>query len=227
MNNIHSISVSQSKMGPHSSLRCTQVVPLISGVVQLNPLKPPVSEEPLEVGSFTRTATGESFVVKLSSTTPPTFPPNRITDLSAELQEDTVFLSWTAPGEDLDQGTAKSYEIRWSFDLDMLRNSFSNGHVVNTAAVSPQEAGSDEQHSFNLSFPIQNGTTLFFAVQSEDEQNATSETSNIAQASKILPGPKAPGVSNPGMNLTVIVISVTCLMLPPHIIFIYDRFSIN
>uniref|UniRef100_A0A672Q1L4 Uncharacterized protein n=1 Tax=Sinocyclocheilus grahami TaxID=75366 RepID=A0A672Q1L4_SINGR len=78
----------------------------------------------------------------------------------------------------------------------------------NTAAVSPQEAGSDEQHSFNLSFPIQNGSTLFFAVQSEDEQNATSEASNIAQASKILPGPKAPGVSNPGMNLTVIVISV-------------------
>uniref|UniRef100_A0A673IIY9 Epithelial chloride channel protein-like n=1 Tax=Sinocyclocheilus rhinocerous TaxID=307959 RepID=A0A673IIY9_9TELE len=181
---------------------------VVNGVVQLNPPKPPVSEEPLEVGSFTRTATGESFEVKLSGTTPPTFPPNRITDLSAEILEDTVLLSWTAPGEDLDQGTAKSYEIRWSFDLDMLRNSFSNGHVVNTAAVSPQEAGSDEQHSFNLSFPIQNGTTLFFAVQSEDEQNATSETSNIAQASKILPGPKAPGVSNPGMNLTVIVISV-------------------
>uniref|UniRef100_A0A672Q1L7 VWFA domain-containing protein n=1 Tax=Sinocyclocheilus grahami TaxID=75366 RepID=A0A672Q1L7_SINGR len=181
---------------------------VVNGVVQLNPPKPPVSEEPLEVGSFTRTATGESFEVKLSGTTPPTFPPNRITDLSAKIQEDTVFLSWTAPGEDLDQGTAKSYEIRWSFDLDMLRNSFSNGHVVNTAAVSPQEAGSDEQHSFNLSFPIQNGTTLFFAVQSEDEQNAKSETSNIAQASKILPGPKDPGVSNPGMNLTVIVISV-------------------
>uniref|UniRef100_A0A673IFG0 Chloride channel accessory 1 n=2 Tax=Sinocyclocheilus rhinocerous TaxID=307959 RepID=A0A673IFG0_9TELE len=181
---------------------------VVNGVVQLNPPKPPVSEEPLEVGSFTRTATGESFEVKHSGTTPPNFPPNRITDMSAELQEDTVFLSWTAPGEDLDQGTAKSYEIRWSFDLDMLRNSFSNGHVVNTAAVSPQEAGSDEQHSFNLSFPIQNGTTLFFAVQSEDEQNVKSETSNIAQASKILPGPKAPGVSNPGMNLTVIVISV-------------------
>uniref|UniRef100_A0A8C1MVG8 VWFA domain-containing protein n=1 Tax=Cyprinus carpio TaxID=7962 RepID=A0A8C1MVG8_CYPCA len=194
-------------------LRCTQVVPLISGVVQLNPPKPPVSEEPLEVGNFTRTATGESFVVKLSGTTPPNFPPNRITDLSAEIQEDTVLLSWTAPGEDLDQGTAKSYEIRWSFDLDMLRNSFSNGHVVNTAAVSPHEAGSVEQHSFNLSFPIQNGTTLFFAVQSEDEQNAKSETSNIAQASKILHGPKPPGVSNPGMNLTVLVISLCVVIM--------------
>ncbi|KAL0174047.1 hypothetical protein M9458_030017, partial [Cirrhinus mrigala] len=71
----------------------------------MNPPKPPVSEEPLEVENFTRTATGESFVVTLSGTTPPNFPPNRITDLSAEIQEDTVLLSWTAPGEDLDQGT--------------------------------------------------------------------------------------------------------------------------
>uniref|UniRef100_A0A8C2BRQ2 VWFA domain-containing protein n=1 Tax=Cyprinus carpio TaxID=7962 RepID=A0A8C2BRQ2_CYPCA len=181
---------------------------VVNGVVQLNPPKPPVSEEPLEVGSFTRTATGESFEVTLSGTAPPNFPPNRITDLSAEIHKDTVLLSWTAPGEDLDQGTAKSYEIRWSFDLDMLRDSFSNGHVVNTAAVSPQEAGSVEQHSFNLSFPIQNGTTLSFAIQSEDEVNATSETSNIAQASKILRAPKPPGISNPGMNLTVLVISV-------------------
>ncbi|XP_058655380.1 calcium-activated chloride channel regulator 3A-1-like [Onychostoma macrolepis] len=181
---------------------------VVNGVVQLNPPKPPVFQQPLEVGSFSRTATGESFEVTLSGTSPPNFPPNRITDLGAEIQEDTVLLNWTAPGEDLDQGTAKSYEIRWSFELDMLRDSFSNGHVVNTAAVSPQEAGSAEQYSFNLSFPIQNGTTLFFAVESEDEQNAKSETSNIARASKILPGPKPPGISNPGMNLTVLVISL-------------------
>ncbi|XP_073673899.1 calcium-activated chloride channel regulator 1-like [Garra rufa] len=181
---------------------------VVDGVVELNPPKPTVSEEPLEIGSFTRTATGESFEVTLSGTTPTNFPPNRITDLSAEIQEDSVLLSWTAPGEDLDEGTAKSYEIRWSFDLDMLRNNFSNGHAVNTAAVSPQKAGSTEHHSFNLSFPIQNGTTLFFVVQSDDEQNAKSETSNIAQASKIIPAPNPPGISNPGMNLTVLVISV-------------------
>ncbi|XP_016432052.1 calcium-activated chloride channel regulator 4A-like [Sinocyclocheilus rhinocerous] len=176
-----------------------------------NPPKPPVSEESLEVGNITRTDTGESFEVKLSGTAPPNFPPNRITDLSAEIQEDTVLLNWTAPGEDLDQGTAKSYEIRWSFDFKMLRFNFSNGHSVNTTAVSPQKAGSVEQHSFNLNITIQNGTTLFFAVQSEDKQKAKSETSNIAQASKILPAPKPPGISNPGMNLTVLVISL-CLV---------------
>ncbi|XP_043114420.1 calcium-activated chloride channel regulator 4A-like [Puntigrus tetrazona] len=78
---------------------------IVNGVVELNPSKSPVLSESLVIGNFTRTATGESFEVVLKSTTPPNFPPNRITDLSAEIQEDTVLLSWTAPGEDLDQGT--------------------------------------------------------------------------------------------------------------------------
>ncbi|XP_067220894.1 calcium-activated chloride channel regulator 1-like isoform X1 [Chanodichthys erythropterus] len=186
---------------------------VVNGVVELNPPKPPVSEESLAVGRFTRTATGESFEVAFTGSTPPNFPPNRITDLSAEIQEDSVLLSWTAPGEDLDQGTAKSYEIRWSYDLQMLRENFSNAHVVNTAAVSPLEAGSAEQHSFNLSFTIQNGSTLFFAVQSEDKENAKSETSNIAQASKILPDPTPSAISNPGLNLTVLVISLCVVMV--------------
>uniref|UniRef100_A0A8C2F9V4 Chloride channel accessory 1 n=1 Tax=Cyprinus carpio TaxID=7962 RepID=A0A8C2F9V4_CYPCA len=195
-------------LGDLSSYVTPCVVTLILIVVQLSPPKPPIFEEPLDVGNFTRTDTGESFMVKLSGQAPSNFPPNRITDLSAEIQEDTVLLNWTAPGEDLDQGTAKSYEIRWSFDLKMLRFNFSNGYEVNTTAVSPQKAGSVEQHSFNLNITIQNGTTLFFAVQSEDKQKAKSETSNIAQASKILPGPKPQGISNPGMNLTVLVISL-------------------
>ncbi|XP_026116800.1 calcium-activated chloride channel regulator 1-like [Carassius auratus] len=175
---------------------------------QLKTPKPPVSDEPLEVVNFTRTSTGESFEVTLSGTAPQNFPPNRITDLSAEIQEDTVFLSWKAPGEDLDQGTAKSYEIRWSFGLKMLRFNFSNGYSVNTTAVTPQKAGTVEQHSFNLNITIQKDTTLFFAVQTKDKQNAKSETSNIAQASKIPPAPISSEISNPNMNLTVLVISL-------------------
>ncbi|XP_067222283.1 calcium-activated chloride channel regulator 1-like isoform X2 [Chanodichthys erythropterus] len=162
---------------------------VVNGVVELNNPKPPVSEESLEVGRFTRTVTGESFEVAFTGSTPPNLPPNRITDLSAEIQEDSVLLNWTAPGEDLDQGTAKSYEIRWSFDLKELRFNFSNAHVFNTSAVSPQEAGSVEQHSFIPNITIQNGTMVFFAVQSVDKKSVKSEISNIAQASKMLPGP--------------------------------------
>ena len=80
-----------------------------SGEVQLNPEKPPVQVQAADVGSFTRTATGESFVVSLPpGVPPPKFPPSKITDLSAEIQEDTLLLNWTAPGEDLDQGTGKT-----------------------------------------------------------------------------------------------------------------------
>ncbi|XP_042627614.1 calcium-activated chloride channel regulator 3A-1-like [Cyprinus carpio] len=183
---------------------------VVDGVVELNPSKPPVLAELFVIGSFTRTATGESFEVVLKSTTPPNFPPNRITDLSAEIQEDTVLLSWTAPGEDLDQGTAKYYKIMWSFDLKMLRFNFSNAHEVNISAISPQEAGSVEQHSFNLGFPIQNGTTLFFAVQSEDKELVKSEISNIAQASKILPLSQPTGVLEIDLKLVVIAVAV-CL----------------
>lgn len=78
------------------------------GQVVMNPPKPPVSEDDLQadVGSFTRTAIGESFSVSLPpGVSPPNFPPNKITDLNAEIEEDKVMLTWTAPGEDMDQGT--------------------------------------------------------------------------------------------------------------------------
>ncbi|CAM4551388.1 unnamed protein product [Leuciscus chuanchicus] len=91
-----------------------------AGVVELNPPKPPVSEESLEVGSFTRTATGESFEVALTGSTPPYFPPNKITDLSAEIQEDSVLLNWTAPDEDLDPGTVQLFS---SVNGDAVRTS--------------------------------------------------------------------------------------------------------
>ena len=82
-----------------------------SGKVQLNPPKPTVGEEYLvaDVGVFSRTAIGESFTVKLPSGVPvKNFPPNTITDLNAELVKDRVLLTWTAPGEDLDQGTGEN-----------------------------------------------------------------------------------------------------------------------
>uniref|UniRef100_A0A4W4HNJ6 Chloride channel accessory 1 n=1 Tax=Electrophorus electricus TaxID=8005 RepID=A0A4W4HNJ6_ELEEL len=174
-----------------------------TGTVKLNPPKPPTNVQPANVGSFTRTATGESFVVDVPVGVPlPNFPPNKITDLSAEIQEDIVLLNWTAPGEDLDQGTVTIFR---------LRNNFSSVNQFNISALLPQEAGSAERHSLVPNITIQNGTTLFFAVQSEDSGGLKSQVSNIAQATKFLPSPKnlkPPGISNPGLNLTASIISV-------------------
>ncbi|XP_073719443.1 calcium-activated chloride channel regulator 4-like [Misgurnus anguillicaudatus] len=161
--------------------------------------EPSVVEQPLVVGNFTRTATGESFEVSFTSgKKTPNYPPNKITDLKAEIKEDTVLLIWTAPGEDLDLGTAKSYEIRWSNDHEMLRLNFSDAFLVNTSAVSPQESGSVEQHSFNMI--IQNGATIYFAIRSEDKDAVKSKISNIVQVTKILPAR--------GLNFIIIIIFV-------------------
>ncbi|XP_072547017.1 calcium-activated chloride channel regulator 1-like [Salminus brasiliensis] len=179
---------------------------VVDGQVEINPEKPPTNVVPADVGSFTRIATGESFVVTLPGGIPPKFPPNRIKDLSAEIQKDTVLLSWTAPGEDFDEGTAKSYEIKWSESLEMLQNNFSNATSVDTA-LQPQEAGSAEQHALS-DIPIQNGTTLFFAIRTEDNDTLKSDVSNIARVTSFVPTPRPPAISNPGLNLTAIVISV-------------------
>ncbi|XP_073671679.1 calcium-activated chloride channel regulator 3A-1-like [Paramisgurnus dabryanus] len=172
---------------------------VVNDKVKLNLPKLPVNDQPLVVENFTRTATGESFEVSfVSGTEPPNYPPNKITDLKAEIKDDTVLLIWTAPGEDLDLGTAKSYEIRWSNDHEMLRLNFSDAFLINTSAVSPQESGSVEQHSFNMI--IQNGATIFFAIRSEDKDAVKSKISNIVQVTKILPAP--------GLNFITIIVFV-------------------
>ncbi|KAL7825301.1 hypothetical protein AOLI_G00325080 [Acnodon oligacanthus] len=80
---------------------------IVNGKVQLNSQKPPVSVQLADVGRFTRTATGKSFVVNVPKGVTPKFPPGKITDLRAKIQVDTIFLNWTAPGEDFDLGTGE------------------------------------------------------------------------------------------------------------------------
>ncbi|XP_066525167.1 calcium-activated chloride channel regulator 4A-like isoform X2 [Hoplias malabaricus] len=215
--------ISQDRAPKHSPKKhsCAVYVPgyIEDGKVQLNPQKPSVSVQSADVGNFSRTATGESFVVSVPPGVPsPNFPPNKITDLSAEIQGDSVLLNWTAPGEDYDQGTAKFYEIRWSYHLEMLKRNFSNAYPVNTSTLQPQEAGSAEHYSFLFETTIPNGTILFFAVRSEDKEAMKSEVSNIAQGTKFVPSPKPPEISKPGLNLIAIVFLVLGVIILPCII---------
>ncbi|XP_071200537.1 calcium-activated chloride channel regulator 1-like [Salvelinus alpinus] len=179
---------------------------VIKGKVVMNPPKPPVSEDDLQadVGSFTRTAIGESFSVSLSpGVPPPNFPPNKITDLNAEIEEDKVMLTWTSPGEDMDQGTADSYEIRVSMDLEALRGNFIGAHLMNTSDIRPLEAGSTEEYSFLSSYIInaEPETVMFFAVRSCDKDSLMSDMSNVAKATKNFIRFKCPRQLNPWLNL--------------------------
>ncbi|KAI4871510.1 hypothetical protein NFI96_029132 [Prochilodus magdalenae] len=206
--------------------KCGKLSP--SRQVALNPQKPPVNVEPADVGSFSRTTTGESFVVP-PGVAPPNFPPNKITDLNAEIQEDTVLLNWTAPGEDLDQGTAQSYELRWSKRQEMLQNNFSDANLVNTSALQPQEAGSAEHYLFLSDVPIQNGTTLFFAIRSEDNDTMKSEVSNVARVTKFVPSrrPQVTVISNPGLNLAGIVVAACVVIIVVSVIVAISTWAIT
>ncbi|KAF4085838.1 hypothetical protein AMELA_G00099580 [Ameiurus melas] len=105
---LESVGTSKDMLNFVSELLCIYIC--FAGEVELNPPKPTVNQQPVDVGRLTRTVTGESFI--LEEDAPSNFPPNKITDLTVEIQEDTMHLSWTAPGEDYDEGTAQSYEIR-------------------------------------------------------------------------------------------------------------------
>ncbi|XP_043941953.1 calcium-activated chloride channel regulator 1-like, partial [Protopterus annectens] len=123
-----------------------------NGQVQFNPSKPPVKDDDLNivVGSFSRTSSGGSFSVAgvPSGPLPDIFPPNKITDLEAEMKEDTFILTWTAPGNHYDLGNASRYEIRMSKSLLTLRNDFSSAEQINTSHIIPLPAGSQESFSF-------------------------------------------------------------------------------
>ncbi|XP_041133266.1 calcium-activated chloride channel regulator 1-like [Polyodon spathula] len=180
-----------------------------NGKIELNPEKPPVNEEDLQLnlGSFSRTTSGGGFTVTLDPNAPPLrLPPCRITDLDAEFKGYKVFLSWTAPGEDFDQGTAESYEIRMSTNFQELRNNFSAGIHVNTSGLSPKLAGSKETFIFTpREIPLENGTIIYFAARAYDVQSLSADVSNIAKAIMIM----APPTEIDSINITTVVLAVT------------------
>ncbi|XP_063065535.1 calcium-activated chloride channel regulator 1-like [Engraulis encrasicolus] len=182
------------------------------GNVVVNPPKPPVNHEPVEVKSFSRTATGESFVVKLppGSTGPPAFPPSKITDLKAEVEGEIITVTWTAPGASYDEGTASRYHIAWSEDLGLLRTNFSGSHHVDPWELRPQDAGSTEKYSFHpTNLIMKNGTTIFVAVVAENADLLNSSISNIEQVVKYVPAPTVPEEEGSSMNVIGIAVGAT------------------
>ncbi|XP_044157856.1 calcium-activated chloride channel regulator 1-like [Bufo gargarizans] len=170
---------------------------IINGIVVMNPPRPEIADEDLNVGEFSRTASGGSFVV---SNVPPGGPPqndiykpDRISDLEAKIDNDMIVLSWTATGDDLDQGNASIYDLRMSTNPSDLRNNFAGSTPVNIVALTPLPAGSRETFSFvPENVVIKNGTVLFFALVAVDKVNQWSDVSNIAQAALLIPPTPAP-----------------------------------
>ncbi|XP_063954703.1 calcium-activated chloride channel regulator 1-like [Lytechinus pictus] len=140
------------------------------------------------VPSFMRTVSGGVFkVIGYTPNAPDILPPSRIQDLvytSFSYHNGSVTLSWTAVGDNLDQGTAHSYELRYSTNFLSVRTNFSNcdeitqdelvhGNISNinppgvteTITVTLPESGQDRLY--------------YFAIRAWDEAGNVGDLSNI------------------------------------------------
>ena len=121
------------------------------------------------------------------------YEPSRITDLSAIEAKTNVgraiTIQFTAPGDDLDWGTASHYEIRYSKVLNdvqganfTIRNStIITRENVEDGSLQPLESGSRQRVTFRL-IDDDIAETYYIALRSIDHTNRTSRTSNIVAA---------------------------------------------
>lgn len=109
---------------------------------------------------------------------PDTTPPATITDLAAISTQDDITLSWTAPGDDGDQGTAVSYEIRASQNEITPANWDAADLLPNPPA--PQVAGTQQSYICTYAQP---GIQYYFAIRAADDSQNVADVSNNASAS--------------------------------------------
>jgi hypothetical protein len=105
-----------------------------------------------------------------------TTPPAAVTDLAAtEATSTTVTLTWTAPGDDGNTGTASTYDIRYSTETITDANW---GPAIQ-CSDEPAPAAADAEHTFTVT-GLSPDTTYYFAVKTADEVPNWSGLSNIA-----------------------------------------------
>jgi ferredoxin len=100
-------------------------------------------------------------------------PPATITDLIAEGAEMEIVLSWTAPGDDGDEGTADHYEIRLS-DAAITATNWDDAGIL-PGPPWPLVAGSPQNFTVE---GLEHNQTYYFAIKAFDDNTNVSEVSN-------------------------------------------------
>ncbi|XP_041461544.1 uncharacterized protein LOC121412849 [Lytechinus variegatus] len=142
--------------------------------------------------SFMRTASGGVFKVHSYTANPSdTIAPSRIQDLNSEsfsYDNSTVTLVWTAVGDDMDQGTAYSYDLRYSTNFSEVRDDFNRSHLVSQEQVLygnlSHVNASGTTESVTITLP-QKGEDIvyYFGIRAWDEAGNGGDLSNIVSLS--------------------------------------------
>ncbi|NXT77474.1 CLCA1 regulator, partial [Zapornia atra] len=184
-----------------------------NGKIYLNAPRPKLADEEIQLGSFSRISVS-SVVVNTGGHS--IYPPCKVTDLHAYIENQTIILSWTAPGGDLDNGKADHYIIKSSENLLDLRDHFDHATPVNSSDVIPKEAGREETFEIKSeNFITEKDTIIYFALRAVDDTDLMSEVSNIAQVILFIPPAAFDYESNSdGANSTVIAATVAvCIVV--------------
>ncbi len=121
-------------------------------------------------------ASGQDFIGMSTDATPPA----TITNLSASTGSalGTVDLSWTAPGDDGNSGTASTYVVR--YNITPISDANWNSSPTASGAPAPAPAGTPQGMPVGGLTP---GQTYHFAIKTQDEVPNTSGISNSPGAS--------------------------------------------
>lgn len=104
-------------------------------------------------------------------------PPAAILNLNIISGVDSIcVLTWTSPGDDLFEGRASSYEIRYATDSSILKN-WTGGYVASNPPT-PLIPGETQQFTIHNLIP---DSTYYFAIKTSDDSGNVSAVSNIAK----------------------------------------------
>lgn len=141
-----------------------------------------------------------------------TIAPAAVTDLAlSNPTTSSIDLTWTAPGDDDNTGTAQSYDIRYSAALVTDGNWSSATKVI--GEPTPSIAGSSESMTVA---GLSESTTYYFALKTSDEEPNISDLSNVP--SLATSSSSSPTISSRGSQGTF-------SNIPPAVIT--DLFALN
>jgi phosphodiesterase/alkaline phosphatase D-like protein len=131
--------------------------------------------------------------VPSGATTQETTPPSTVANLGTGSEtSSSIRLTWTAPGDDGNLGTATQYDIRYS--TSSITSGNFNSATQATGEPSPAAPGTSE--SFTVA-GLNANTTYYFAIKTADEVPNWSALSNIASRATL---PE----QNPPANVTTL-----------------------
>lgn len=119
---------------------------------------------------------------------PDMMPPGAVVDLSAiAVSDSSVTLTWTAPGDNGDVGTASEYDIRYS--LEMITEE--SWDTASTVAALPRPRAADTQEMMTVT-GLSSDTIYSFALKAADEAPNWSDLSNVVRDTTRVPAPTVP-----------------------------------